>query len=174
MKKLLFVFMLMLLATAGYAQRQKFGYVDTEYILKKLPDFRSAQRQLDEISTQWQSEIDLKYTLLDRKFKEYKAEEPLLTTDQRRKREEEIIKLETEAKKFENDKFGPEGELFQKRKELIKPIQDKVFQAIQKVAKDGVFDFVFDTAGNMVLLISDPKYDLSDEVLEILGVKAGN
>lgn len=171
MKKLLFVFALLLLATTGYSQRQKFGYVDTEYILKKLPEFRSAQRQLDELSSQWQMEIDLKYTLLDRKFKEYKAEEPLLTSEQRRKREEEIVKMETEVKKFENEKFGPEGELFIKRKELIKPIQDKVFQAIQKVAKDGVFDFVFDTAGNMVLLISDPKYDLSDEVLDILGVK---
>jgi len=172
MKKLFLITLAFFFATTVFSQRQKFGYVDTEYILEKLPEYRSAQRMLDEFSTTWQDEIEQRYTVLDRKFKEFKAEEPLLTSEQRRTREEEIIKLETEIKKFENDKFGPQGELFQKRQELIKPIQDKVFKAIQKVSKDGAYDFVFDIAGNMVVLITDPKYDLSDEVLYELGVTA--
>ncbi|MCK9481013.1 MAG: OmpH family outer membrane protein [Bacteroidia bacterium] len=170
MKHLLLVVFAFLLSTTAFSQKQKFGYVDTEYILGKMPEYRSAQKHLDEYSADWQAEIDKKYAELDRKFREYKAEEPLLTKDQKKEREQEIVNMETEIKKFETEKFGQEGELFRKRQELIKPIQDKVFKAIQSVAKDGAYDFVFDIAGNMVVLITDPKYDLSDNVLEELGI----
>ncbi|MCZ2129232.1 MAG: OmpH family outer membrane protein [Bacteroidia bacterium] len=170
MKKLFLIAFAVLFAGTAFSQKQKFGYVDTEYILGKMPEYRSAQKQLDELSKDWQTQVDKKYADLDAKFKEFKAEEPLLTKDQRKEREQTIVNMETEAKRFENEKFGPEGELFKKRQELIKPIQDKVFKAIQSVAKDGAYDFVFDIAGNMVVLITDPKYDLSDNVLELLGV----
>ena len=107
---------------------------------------------------------------MDRKFKEFKAEEPLLTSDQRREKEEEIIRNEQEVTKLETEKFGPNGALFEKRQELVKPIQDKVFKAIQQVAKENAYDFVFDISGNMVVLITNPLYDLSDNVLVTLGV----
>ncbi|MCO6495853.1 MAG: OmpH family outer membrane protein [Bacteroidetes bacterium] len=174
MKKFLLITIAFLLATTAFSQKQKFGYVDTEYILGKMPEYRSAQKQLDEISNGWQAEVDKKYSELDAKFKEYKAEEPLLTKEQKKEREQEIVRMETEVKKYENEKFGQDGELFKKRQELIKPIQDKVFKAIQNVAKEGAYDFVFDIAGNMVVLITDPKYDLSDNVLEELGITSND
>lgn len=170
MKKYIILTFTLLIASSGFAQKQKFGYVDTEYILEKLPEYRSAQRQLEELSTVWQDEINAKYTALDRKFKEFKAEEPLLTSDQRREKEEEIIRNEQEITKLETEKFGPSGALFEKRQELVKPIQDKVFKAIQQVAKENAYDFVFDISGNMVVLITNPLYDLSDNVLVTLGV----
>lgn len=172
MRNYILLSLALLLSFSSFAQRQKFGYVDSEYILEKLPEYRSAERQLEEFSLKWQTEVDQKYTQLDRKFKEYKAEEPLLTSEQRRERQDEIITMEDEIKRFENEKFGPQGELFKKRQELIKPIQDKVFKAIQKVAKENAFDFVFDIAANMVMLITNPTYDLSDNVLDELGVSA--
>jgi outer membrane protein len=170
MKKLTLLFLAIFTLFGANAQRQKFGFVDTEYILNKLPEYKSAQKQLDEFSNLWQQEITNAYTLIDKKFKEYKAEEPLLTANQKREKTEEIMKLETDVRKFENEKFGPEGELFKKRQELIKPIQDKVFKAIEKVSQDGAYDFVFDIAANVVFLKTDPKNDLSDEVLSELGV----
>jgi outer membrane protein len=170
MKKLILTLLVLAIAFNIQAQRQKFGYVDTEYILEKMPEYRSALRQLESFSESLQQEVDSRYDKLDRKFREYRAEEPLLTSEQRRQREEEIIQLEEEVKRFENEKFGPSGELFQKREELIKPIQDKVFKAIQKVSKENAYDFVIDIAGNMVVLITNPQYDLSDNVLEEMGI----
>jgi outer membrane protein len=172
MKKLLFVLLACFTFFTSQAQKQKFGYIDSEYILNKLPEYRSAQRQLEDYSNSWQNEIDMKYDALDRKFREFKAEEPLLTPNQRREREEEIIQNEQEIRKLENEKFGPEGALFKKRQELVKPIQDKVFKALQDVAKENAYDFVFDLSGGITVLITNPIYDLSDNVLEKLGVKA--
>jgi outer membrane protein len=169
-KKFILVLMVFLTAFNIQAQRQKFGYVDTEYILEKMPEYRSAQRQLESFSESIQVEVDAKYDKLDKKFREYKAEEPLLTSEQRRQREEEIIKMEEDIKRFETEKFGPNGEIFRKREELIKPIQDKVFKAIQKISKENAYDFVFDISANMVVLITNPQYDLSDNVLEELGI----
>lgn len=149
---------------------QDFAYVDTEYILSKMPTYKSAQAQLDAMSKKWQEEIDAMYAEIDKMYKEYQAEKVLLTKEMQTKRENEIIEKEREVKKFQNDKFGYEGELFKKRQELIKPIQDKVFEAINKVAKENGLDFIFDKSGDMVMLVSNPKYDRSDEVLEELGV----
>lgn len=149
---------------------QKFAYVDTEYILSKMPSYKSAQAQLDAMSKKWQEEIDAMYAEIDKMYKEYQAEKVLLTKEMQTKRENEIIEKEREVKKYQNDKFGFEGELFKKRTELIKPIQDKVFEAITKVAKENGFDFIFDKSGDMVMLVSNAKYDRSDEVLEELGV----
>lgn len=153
---------------ANYAQ--KFAYVDTEYILSLLPDYKSAQKKLNEIAEAWQKEVDEKYEGIDKMYKEYQAEKILLTPDQQKQREDEIINKEKEAKKFQQDKFGYEGELFKKRQELVKPIQDKVFETIQKIAKDDALDFIFDKSSDMTMLFSNAKYDKSDNVLTLLGV----
>jgi outer membrane protein len=172
MKKIILISIAALLSTLAFGQRGgiSIAYVDTEYILGKMPEYRSAQKQLDDMAQNWQNEIEAKYTELDKKFREFEAERPLLSEKQRIDKEKEILKMENEVKKFENDKFGPNGELFKKREELIKPIQDKVFTAIKQIAKEGAFDFVFDMAGGVVMLVTNPKYDISDEVLTLLGV----
>jgi outer membrane protein len=152
------------------ANAQRFAYVDTEYILSQMPSYKSAQTQLNEFSKEWQDEIDAKFEEIDKLYKQYQAEKVLLTKDLQAKRENEIIEKERAAKKLQNDYFGFEGELFKKRQELIKPIQDDVYEAINKVAKNNGLDFVFDKSGDMLMLVSNPKYDRSDEVLEELGV----
>lgn len=158
----------MLSGTSAFAQ--KFGYVDTEYILGQLPSYRSAQKQIDEQSEKWQKEVDKLYADIDKMYKDYQAEKVILSGELQKKREEEIIAKEKEAKKYQQEKFGYEGELFKKRQELIKPIQDQVYDAIQKIAKENTLDFIFDKSGDMVMLFSNSKYDKSDEVLQELGV----
>lgn len=160
--------MVVMIPMVNYAQ--KFAYVDTEYILSLLPDYKSAQKKLNEIAEQWQKEVDGKYEAIDKMYKEYQAEKILLTPEQQKVREDEIISKEKEAKKFQQDKFGYEGELFKKRQELVKPIQDKVFETIQKIAKDDALDFIFDKSSDMTMLFSNAKYDKSDNVLTALGV----
>ncbi|MFT5348894.1 MAG: outer membrane protein [Bacteroidia bacterium] len=174
-KSTLLLGLIAVLSTQAYAQR--FAYVDSDYILSQMPSYKSAQTQIDEQSKKWQEEIDNKFEAIDKLYKQYQAEKVLLTNDMQTKRENEIIEKEREAKKLQNDKFGYEGELFKKREELIKPIQDKVYEAINKVAKNNGLDFIFDKSGDMLMLVSNPKYDRSDEVLEELGVvptKRGN
>ncbi|MFB1012923.1 MAG: OmpH family outer membrane protein [Bacteroidia bacterium] len=174
-KSTLLLGLIAVLSTQAYAQR--FAYVDSDYILSQMPSYKSAQTQIDEQSKKWQEEIDNKFAAIDKLYKQYQAEKVLLTKDMQTKRENEIIEKEREAKKLQNDKFGYEGELFKKREELIKPIQDKVYEAINKVAKNNGLDFIFDKSGDMLMLVSNPKYDRSDEVLEELGVvltKGGN
>jgi len=174
-KSTLLLALVAVMSTPTYAQR--FAYVDSEYILSQMPSYKSAQTQIDEQSKKWQEEIDTKFEAIDKLYKQYQAEKVLLTKDMQTKRENEIIEEEREAKKLQNDKFGYEGELFKKREELIKPIQDKVYEAINKVAKNNGLDFIFDKSGDMLMLVSNPKFDRSDEVLEELGVvptKGGN
>jgi len=174
-KSTLLLGLVAVMSTQAYAQR--FAYVDSDYILSQMPSYKSAQTQIDEQSKKWQEEIDNKFEAIDKLYKQYQAEKVLLTKDMQTKRENEIIEKEREAKKLQNDKFGYEGELFKKREELIKPIQDKVYEAINNVAKNNGLDFIFDKSGDMLMLVSNPKYDRSDEVLEELGIvptKGGN
>jgi outer membrane protein len=161
---------LMVILNIVSAKAQKFGYVDTEYILDMMPDYRSAQKQLDMMAEDWQKEMDKKQEAIDKMHRDLKAEQILLTEDLRKKREQEIKDKEKELRDFRNEKFGYEGELFKKRQELIKPIQDKIFVAIQNIAKKNAFDFIFAKSGEMIMLYSNAKYDKSDEVLSELGV----
>lgn len=149
---------------------QKFAYVDSEYILSQIPKYKSAQLQLNELSAQWQQEIEKKFSEIETLRKSFQVEKVLLTKDMQLSREKEIEDKEDEAKKFQQEKFGAEGELFQKKSELIRPIQDKLYDAINKVAKNNGLDFIFDKSGELLMLVSNSKYDRSDEVLEELGV----
>jgi len=167
-KLILLLAIMVLLPMTNFAQ--KFAYVDTEYILSWLPDYKSAQKKLDDLAEKWQKEVDKKYEDIDKMYKEYQAEKILLTPEQQKQREDDIINKEKEAKKFQQEKFGFEGELFKKRQELVKPIQDKVYEAIQKIAKDENLDFIFDKSSDMTMLYSNAKYDKSDNILSLLGV----
>ena len=168
MKKIIIA--LLFCASAQFAMGQKFAYVDTEYILDLLPDYRSAQKQLDIISESWQKEGEAKKAEIDKMYREYDAEKVLLTEEMKKKREQEIQKKESDLKEFFSKKFGYEGELFKKRQELIKPIQDKVFDAVQKIAKQSGLDFIFAKSAEMIMLYTNAKYDKSDEVLHELGI----
>jgi len=155
---------------ASTASAQKFAYVDTEYILSQLPDYKSAQKKLDEYAETWQKELDAKYAAIDKMYKNYQAEEVLLNSEQKKERQAAIVKKEKEAKTYQQEKFGFEGELFKKREQLIKPIQDRVYDAIQTIAKREDLDFIFDKGGDMIMLFSNARYDKSDDILEELGI----
>lgn len=152
-----------------YGQSQKYAYVDTQYILDNIPEFQDAQDELDEISDKWQKEIETKYAMVSEMYQKYQAESVLLPDDIKHKREEEIINKEKEVKELQRKYFGQEGELYKKRQELVQPIQEKVYNAIETIAATNNYSFVFDKAGGMTLLYGNPKYDISDDVLDEVG-----
>jgi len=162
------------IASCFVASAQKFAYVDTEYILGQIPEYKAAQAELDKISVQWQKEIEAKYAEIDKMYKAYQAEQILLTEDMKKKREGDIVAKEKEAKDLQKQRFGVDGELFKKRQELVKPIQDKVYNAVKSVAEKGGYSVIFDKAGDLTMLYASPKNDKSDDVLELLGYKGGS
>ncbi|MEO6914986.1 MAG: OmpH family outer membrane protein [Chitinophagaceae bacterium] len=170
MKKILFFGILMF--TIGLAsQAQRYAIVDTKYILDKMPDYKTAQTKLDEFSVQWQKEIDTKQGALDKMYKDYEAEQVMLSEELKKKREDEIFVREKEVRELQRKRFGFEGDLFKKRQELIKPVQDKVYNAIQKIAVARIYDFILDKSEGITVIFADPKLDKSEDVLKELGVK---
>jgi outer membrane protein len=170
MKKLYFLGILLLVSfTSAFAQ--KYAYVDTDYILGKMPSYVAAQEQIDKISQKYQKELETLHAELDQIYKDFQGEVVLLSQDMKRKREEQIVNKEKEYKKLQRQYFGPEGDLAKKREALVKPIQDDVFNAVQTIAEQGAYSIVFDKAGGMTMIYTNPKYDLSDMVLQKLGYK---
>ena len=164
---------LIVLTTTTFAFSQKFAYVDTEYILENIPDYQEAQEELDKLSIEWQKQLERRYSEIDKMYKNYQAEQILLTEEMKTKREDEIIKKEKEAKEYQKTKFGVDGELFQKRKELVKPIQDQVYKAISEIANLKALGVVFDKSSGLTMLYTNPTYNVSDDDLKKLGYKPG-
>ena len=167
MNKILLILAVSFLATT--TQAQKFAYVDTDYILNKIPEFNQAQDKLDALSADWQKEIENKYADVDQMYRSYQQEQVLLTEEMKVKREEAIIKKEKSAKDLQQKYFGPEGELYIKRQELIKPIQDKIYDAIQQLAANNKYAIVFDSSSDLIMLYKNNNLDKSDKVLDLLG-----
>tara|TARA_B100000795_G_scaffold18594_1_gene12352 strand:- start:71 stop:577 length:507 start_codon:yes stop_codon:yes gene_type:complete len=167
MKKLLLL--LVISSLTLNIQAQKFAYVDTDYILNKIPDFKQAQDKLDALSTDWQKEIENKYSDVEKMYRAYQQEQVLLTTDMKEKREEAIINKETDAKNLQKKYFGPEGSLYIKRQELIKPIQDKIYDAIQQLSAENKYAIIFDSSSDLIMLYKNDNYDKSDKILDLLG-----
>lgn len=163
------LFAMLLSISAQNLQAQKYAYVDTEYILDNIPEYSDAQDELDEMSKKWQREIEASYGQVEEMYKKYQAEAVLLPDDIKVKRENEIIDKEKQVKELQKKYFGADGELYQKRKELIQPIQEKIYNAIESIALTSNFAFVFDKAGGMTLLYGNPKFDISDDVLDEVG-----
>ena len=162
----------MVMLSSGLALAQKIGYVNTEYILDNIPDYKTAQKQLDEVSVQWQKEIEAKYAEIDKMYKSFQAEQILLTEEMKKKREQQIVDKEKDVKDLQKQRFGQGGDLFKKRQELVKPIQEKVYNAVKKIAEEGSFAFILDKASDsLTMLYSNAKYDKSDDVLQALGYK---
>jgi len=170
MKKLVLI-LLFISASVGFGFAQKYAYVDTQYILGNIPSFKAAQDQLEKISQQYQKELETLHSELDKMYKDFQSEVVLLSDDMKRKREDMIVTKEKEYKKLQRQYFGAEGDLFQKRQALVKPIQDDVFKAIQEVAEQGAYSIIFDKAGGLSMIYTNPKYDLSDQILQKLGYK---
>lgn len=172
MKKLILTIASIALFVLSNAQ-SKFAYVDTDYILANIPEYKSAQSDLDKMSVQWQKEIETKYAEIDKLYKAFQAEQILLTDEMRKKRENEIIDKEKDAKELQKQKFGVDGELFKKRQELVKPIQDKVYNAVKAIAEKGAYAAIFDKSSDLTMLYTNPKYDKSDDVLKSMGYNEG-
>jgi outer membrane protein len=162
MKKIASILSIILLAT-GIGLAQKYAFVDTEYILDRIPAYKAAQDQLDKMAQDWQEEVETMYAGIEKMFQDFQAEKVLLTEEMKTKKEEEII--------LQQKYFGRDGNLFDKRQELIKPIQDEVYKAVKEIASEGNYAVIFDTASGANMLYTNPKYDKSDEVLEKLGYK---
>jgi outer membrane protein len=170
MKRIAVLSVLMILISAS-AMAQKYAFVDSDYIRKNIPAFTAAQEQLDKLSKQWEKEVSDGYAVVEQMYKSYQNEAVLLSQDMKSKREEAIIAKEKEIKDLQNKYFGMEGELFKKREELVKPIQDEILKAIKEIAVEGSYAVIFDTAAGGNILFANPKYDISDQVLEKLGYK---
>jgi len=166
-----FIIFIFIFIVPNFIFGQKFAYVDTEYILSNIPSYKAAQDKLDNLSKEWQKEIEEKYEQVDKMYKDFQTEKVLLTNEMIKQREAEILEAERAVKALQRKYFGTNGELFKKREELIKPIQDEVFTVIQDIAKSGNYAIIFDSATGANILFTDPKYDKSDEVLEKLGYK---
>jgi len=153
------------------AKAQRYAVIDSKYILEKLPEYKESQTKLDQFSVQWQKEIEKTQVDLDKMYKDYDAEQVMLTDDLKKKREDQLYNKEKEVRDLQKKRFGFEGDLFKKRQELIKPIQDRVYIAIQKLALDKSYDFILDKSEGITVIFADPKLDKSEDVLKFLGVK---
>jgi len=170
MKKLLSIAVVAFVFTSA-SIAQKFAFVDSDYILKNIPSYVAAQDEIDKMSENWEDEVSVEYETIAEMYKTYQSERVLLSEEMKKKRENEIINKEKQVKELQNKYFGPEGELFNKREEMVKPIQDALYKAIKEMTVDGGFAIIFDTASGASILYSNPKYDKSDEVLQKLGYK---
>lgn len=173
MKKiLLLVVAVFLLSATSFAQR--YAYIDSEYILSNMPEYTEAQAELDRIAMEWQKEIEAQFMKIDSMYKKYQVEAITLPETMKQKREEAIIAAESAAKDLQKRRFGKDGDLFKKREELVKPIQDRVFTAIEEYAKERGFAFVFDTAGSMTIVYADAKWDINEQVMQRLGISVSS
>ena len=169
MKKILLLSCLLGFGFLGFSQ--KYAIIDTRYILDRIPDYKTAQKLLDSIAASWQKDIDGKQAELDNMYKSYDAEQVMLSDDLKKKREDQLFNKEKDLRDLQRKRFGFEGDLFKKRQELVKPIQDKVYNAVQRMAVQRGYDFVLDKSEGITIIFADPKLDKSEDVLKELGVR---
>lgn len=152
-----------------YAQ-QKIGFIDSDYILDNLPEYATIQQQLDRMAQTWQSELDEAKSELDEKFREYQARELLYTNEERQRRRQDILQEEEDLERLRVKYFGPEGDIFLQQEQLMRPLQERILQAINEVATSEGYDYVFDSAGDFLFMFKRDQYNLSDTVLRELGI----
>lgn len=171
MKKTVFIAAVLLLSVLATKAQQRYAIIDTKYILEKIPEYKDADKKLQLIGDQWQKEIDAKQAQLDKMYKNYEAEQFMLTEELKKKREDELFMREKEIRDLQKRRFGYEGDLFKERQRLVKPVQDRVYNAVQKIAVARAYDFVLDKSEGITVIFADPKLDKSDEVLKEMGIK---
>ncbi|NJB86444.1 outer membrane protein [Lewinella marina] len=163
--------MVAILALAGFGAQlsaQKIASIDMERILTSITEYQEAQEQLDQLAAKWQQEINQEYDAIKGMYNKYQAEQVLMTDEQRQSQEQAIIDRETQVRNMQRERFGPEGALFQRRQELVKPIQDAVYEAVETYANQNNYDFIFDRAGAAGIIFSSDQYDKTDEILRAL------
>jgi outer membrane protein len=170
MKKLSFIVICLVLVSASVSA-QRYAIIDTKYILDKMPEYKEADKRLAAMSELWQKEIDDKQTQLNQMYKNFDAEQYMLTDELKKKREDQLFNLEKDIRDLQKKRFGYEGDLFKERQKIVKPVQDKVYNAIQKMAVNRGYDFVLDKSEGITVIFADPKLDKSSEVLQALGIK---
>ena len=168
-KRFLVTLTVAFIAFGSFAQR--YAIIDTKYILGKVPEYQDADKKLQAVSEQWQKEIDQYQAALDKMYKDYDAEQFMLSDDLKKKREDELFNKEKELRDLQKKRFGYQGDLFKEREKLVKPLQDKVYNAVQKIAVARGYDFILDKSEGITVIFADPKLDKSDDVLREMGVK---
>jgi outer membrane protein len=168
--KIVVVFTLALFVGLAAQAQSKYAVINTKYILDKIPEYKEADKKLKVLGDQWQSEIDEKQIALDKMYKNYEAEQFMLSEDLKKKREDELFVKEKELRDLQKKRFGYEGDLFKERQKLVKPIQDKVYNAVQKMATARAYDFILDKSEGITIIFADPKLDKSDDILKELGI----
>jgi outer membrane protein len=173
MKKFIFLAAALFASLTFFAQTSsvKFAFVDSDYILSNVPEYQQALKETEDLSVKWQKDIEAAFQEIDALYKKFQNDAPLLSDEMRKKRENEIVNKEKDAKDLQKKRFGVDGDLFQKRQELLKPIQDKIFSAIEKRAGDKGYTFVFDRADNASILFADSRVDISNDILSDMGIK---
>jgi outer membrane protein len=165
-----YCFLFILFFGMRFANAQTYAFIDSDYILKNVPEYVEAKERLDKMAERWTKEIEERYEVIKTKKASFDREEVLLPKEEREKRKSEIEKLEKDAIDLQTQHFGSEGDYFQKRQELVKPIQDRVYTAMKKVAKREGYSFVFDKANQSNLVYAEKEFDMSDSVLEEMGI----
>ena len=168
--KVFFVLVISILTAFSSNAQTKYAIINTKYILDKIPEYKEADKKLKALGDQWQQEIDQKQMTLDKMYKNYEAEQFMLSDDLKKKREDELFGKEKELRDLQKKRFGYEGDLFKERQKMVKPIQDKVYNAVQKLATARGYDFILDKSEGITIIFADPKLDKSDDVLKELGI----
>lgn len=168
--KVFFAFAIIMACTFSVDAQSRYAVINTKYILDKIPEYKEADKKLKVLGDQWQTEIDQKQQTLDKMYKNYEAEQFMLSDDLKKKREDELFSREKELRDLQKKRFGYEGDLFKERQKLVKPIQDKVYNAVQKMATARSYDFILDKSEGITIIFADPKLDKSDDILKELGV----
>ncbi len=168
MRKIIFLFLLTCAGTMTSLKAQRIAIVDITKVLQEMPDYQAAQTELDNTAAQWRQEIALEYDQIKAMYNKYQAEQVLLSEDARKKREDEIMEREKQVRDLQKEKFGPEGALFRKRQDLVQPIQERVYAAIQTYAEDRGFDFIFDKGGSSGLIFSNAEYDKTEDIIRVV------
>jgi outer membrane protein len=168
--KVFFVLAIFILTAFSLSGQAKYAIINTKYILDKIPEYKEADKKLKALGDQWQQEIDQKQMTLDKMYKNYEAEQFMLSDDLKKKREDELFVKEKELRDLQKKRFGYEGDLFKERQKMVKPIQDKVYNAVQKLATARGYDFILDKSEGITIIFADPKLDKSDDVLKELGI----
>ena len=167
MKRILLL--LCILIFVGNIKAQKFAYVDSQFILEHIPEYKQAKQELDNISYKWQEEIENAYQDIDKLYRAYQTDKVLLTDKMRQDREDEIIEKEKEVKELQQQRFGTDGDLYKKQEELIRPIQNLIYNAIQEYAEQARYSVIFDKSSDLLMLYADDNLDKSEKILDYLG-----
>jgi len=167
MKRILLLLCIFTFAATSWAQ--KFAYVDSQFILEHIPEYSQAQEQLENLSYEWQEEVEAAYQNIDQLYRAYQTDKVLLTDKMRQAREDDIIQKEKEVKELQQQRFGTDGDLYKKQEELIRPIQNQIFNAIQEYAKEGRYGVIFDKSSDLLMLYADENLDKSEKILDRLG-----